>query len=248
LQKKNTPVNKERSLSKQKLLHLIASLEILINKLKAPEQKSTWSDYYDEASQRNDYLEQKTKIVEHWVNEMKEVKTAVDAGANEGAFSRLLAQKNIYTIAADLDPYCINRLYNTIKGNGEKNIQPLVIDLSKPTPAIGVNNEERNSFITRVNTDLITALALIHHLAIGKNIPFEMIADLFRRIGKKLIVEFVPKEDEKIRLMLRQKKDVYANYTEGNFVKAFETYFKVVDKKVIPGSGRILYLMKRNEG
>jgi ribosomal protein L11 methylase PrmA len=213
-----------------------------------PQEKSTWSDYYDEAAQRNDYLQQKKKIIGDWIEEMKEIKTVADLGANEGEFSKLSAEKNIYTIAADLDPYCINRLYNKLKDSREKNIQPFVIDLSKPTPATGVNNEERSSFISRINADLILALALIHHLAIGKNIPFEMTADMFSRVGKKIIIEFAPKEDEKVKLMLEQKKDIYTDYAEANFERAFEKYFTVIDKKIIPGSVRTLYLMKRNEG
>jgi ribosomal protein L11 methylase PrmA len=247
-QKKNNAKEKTRVLSKQKLLNLIGSLEILINRLTTPSQASAWSEYYDEAAQRNDYLQQKKKIIGDWIELTKEIKTVADLGANEGEFSKLPAEKNIYTLAADLDPYCINRLYNKIKASREKNIHPFVIDLSKPTPATGVNNEERSSFISRVNVDLILALALIHHLAIGKNIPFEMTADMFSRVGKKIIIEFVPKEDEKVKLMLEQKKDIYANYTEANFVMAFERYFTVIDKKIIPGSARILYLMKRNEG
>jgi ribosomal protein L11 methylase PrmA len=246
--RKSDVANKKTSLSKQKLLNLIGSLEILINKLKPSSQKSVWSEYYDEASQRSDYLEQKKKIIGDWINEMNDIKTVADLGANEGEFSKLAAEKNIYTIAADLDPYCINSLYNKIKDSGEKNIQPLVIDLSNPTPAIGVNNEERNSFINRLNADLVMALALIHHLAIGKNIPFQMIADMFKHMGRKLIIEFVQREDEKVKLMLQQKKDIYTNYSEANFVKAFEKHFIVTDKKIIPGSGRVLYLMERNEG
>jgi hypothetical protein len=244
-QKKNEGTEKTRTLSKQKLLNLISSLEILITKLKVPDQKSEWSEYYDEASQRNDYLEQKKKIIAGWIDEMKDIKIAADLGANDGEFSKLLGEKNIYTLAADLDPYCINNLYRKIKDIREKNIQPLVIDLSNPTPAIGVNNEERSSFFSRTNADLLLALALIHHLAIGKNIPLEMIADQFSRMGKKLIVEFIPKEDEKVKGMLGRKKDIYQNYSEAGFRKAFEKYFTVADKKTIPGSGRILYLMNK---
>jgi hypothetical protein len=164
----------------------------------------------------------------------------------------LLAAKNIQTLAADADPYCINKLYNVIKTSGEKNIQPLIIDLSNPSPAIGVNNKERTSFITRLQADLALALALalalIHHLTIGKNIPFEMIADFFQSISSTLIIEFVPKEDEKVQQMLTGKKDIYTNYSEDNFEKAFGKYFRVLNKESITGSHRILYLMKRHEG
>jgi hypothetical protein len=246
--KRSEKPEKRKSFSKQKLLNLISSLEVLINKLKTPNQKSTWSEYYEEASQRNDYLEQKKKIIAGWVNEMNGIKTAIDLGANEGEFSKLLAEKNIYTIAADFDPYCINELYRQIKNTGEKNIQPIVLDLSIPSPAIGVHNKERNSFIDRTNVELVLALALIHHLVISKNIPFEMIAETLQEIGQNLILEFIPKEDEKIKLMLSRKKDMYTNYDEVNFVKEFEKYYTVIDKKTIPGTGRILYLMQKHEG
>ncbi|TMI74445.1 MAG: SAM-dependent methyltransferase [Bacteroidetes bacterium] len=246
--KKNEGSHQPQALSRQKLLNLISSLESLVNKLKIPEQKSTWSEYYAEAGQRKDYLEQKKKIIKAWLDKMPGLQLAADLGANEGEFSQLLAEKNVSVVAADFDPYCINRLYNKIKETKERNIQPLVIDLANPSPGTGVNNEERTSFINRLNTDLVLALALIHHLAIGKNIPFDRIAELFGQTCKNLVIEFVPKDDEKIQLMLSQKKDIYTGYTEENFRKALERYFIIIDKASIPGSGRILFLLTKNEG
>jgi hypothetical protein len=232
--------------SKQKLLNLISSLEILIKKLKLPDQRSIWSGYYEEASQRDSYLEEKTKIINAWIDELKPaLKTAADIGANEGEFSKLLAKKNILTLSADFDPFCINRLYMAIKKNGEKNIHPLVLDLSHPTPAIGVNNEERNSFLGRTNVDIVLALALIHHLVIGKNIPFNMAADFFHRTGQYLIIEFVPEQDEKVRLMLKQKTTVFTDYDQNNFESSFNLYFSIEKKEFISGSSRTLYLMKK---
>ena len=169
--KKRVEEKRKIKFSKQKLLNLVSSLETLIHRLKAPEQTTTWSDYYEEASQRNDYLEQKKKIIQQWLEKAGQVQTTADLGANDGEFSRMLSAKGIPAIAADLDPLCINNLYREIRKTGEKNIQPLIIDLSDPSPAIGVNSEERNSFISRLHVDLVLALALIHHLAIGKNIP-----------------------------------------------------------------------------
>jgi hypothetical protein len=246
--RKNAAASSKTKFSKQKFLNLISSLEILINKLRLPEQSTTWSGYYEEASQRNDYLEQKKKIIVQWLETIPGIKTAADLGANDGEFSHLLSSNNIQTIAADFDPYCINKLYNQLKAAGEKNIQPLIVDLSNPSPATGVNNNERASFISRLYVDLVLALALVHHLAIGKNIPFEMIADLFQKICSSLIIEFVPKEDEKVQLMLTNKKDIYAGYTAENFEKVFGKYFRLVNKETIPGSGRTLYLMTRHEG
>lgn len=245
--KRTTETSGKTSFSKKKLLNLVTSLEVLINKLHLPESKSTWSGYYDEASQRKDYFEHKQKIIQQWLVKVNPSSVA-DLGANTGEFSKLSATYTIQTIATDFDAYCINSLYKTIKKSGEKNVLPLIIDLSKPSPAIGVNNEERDSFIQRTSVDMAFALALIHHLAIGRNIPFEKMADFLSRICHHLIIEFVPKSDEKIRLMLTGKNDIYTQYSEGNFITAFNKYFTTEDKKAIPGSERTIYLMKKNEG
>ena len=245
--KKPSATGEKTIFSKRKLLNLITSLEILIKKLRLPESKSTWSDYYDEAAQRKDYLEHKEKIIGKWLGKIKPESVA-DFGANTGEFSKLAATQNIKVIATDFDAFCINTLYKEIKKNSEKNILPLVLDLSKPSPAIGVNNDERDSFIHRTQVDLALALAMVHHLAIGKNISLGKIADFFKPVCNYLIIEFVPKTDEKILLMLRNKEDIYSQYTEENFRIQFQNHFNIQEKIMIAGSERTLYLMKKNEG
>lgn len=236
---------KKVNFSKQKLLNLINSLDGLIVKLRSPETKTLWTEYYQEASQREDYLEQKKKIIEKFLGSLQNISTAIDLGANEGEFSKLVASKNIFTISTDADAYCVNHLYREIKKDHLENIQPLVIDLAHPSPATGVNNQERDSFISRTHTDLALALALIHHLCIGKNIPFKKVSVFFAALCKNLIIEFVPKNDRKVQEMLSQKKDIYTNYTEANFITAFENNFRILSREKIPGDERILFLMKK---
>jgi hypothetical protein len=239
----NKPV---QHFSKQKLTNLLSSLETLISKLKLREQKSTWLAYYEEASQRNNYLDEKKKIIGKWLDNLKTVvNSAADIGANEGEFSELLAEKNIPSLAADFDPFCINRLYLAIKKTGEKNIQPMIFDFATPAPAIGVNNEERNSFLGRANVDIVLALSLIHHLVIGKSIPFRSVADFFHRITKYLIIEFVPLHDEKVQFMLKQKSVSFTAYDEEHFESSFTRRFNIVEKENIPDTNRTLYLMKK---
>lgn len=239
------PGEKKGVFSRKKMLNLVASLELLIQKLTLSPQQSTWSAYYDEAGQRPDYLQSKKEIIGQWLSAEKEMTTAADLGANDGAFSRLLAKNNIRTIAADFDPFCINTLYNSLKKETIINIQPVIIDLANPSPAIGVNNEEHSSFTSRLKVDLIIALALIHHLAIGKNIPFDKIAALFAGCCQKLIIEFVPKTDEKIQLMLTERKDVFNYYSQASFENYFSQHFRIKQKQEIATSGRTLYLMEK---
>ena len=243
-------LNKSRhpgKFSKQKLHNLVSSLESLITRLNPPEQKTAWSDYYEEASQRKDYLSHKKEIIQQWIEKLPDIKTAVDLGANDGEFSKLIALRGIDVVAADFDASCINNLYTEIKKSGIKDITPVIIDLSNPSPNIGVNNMERDSYINRTKVDLVLALAIIHHLSIGKNIPFEKAVEFFQRICCHLIIEFVPKTDEKVQLMLTDKKDIYAKYDEENFVSAFNKYFTIDAKEMIADSGRKLFLMTKKE-
>ncbi|HSU28703.1 MAG TPA: hypothetical protein VLJ68_10000 [Chitinophagaceae bacterium] len=244
--KKDEPANSKALFSKKKLLNLLMSLEIAIGKCKAPSQPTAWSDYYSDASGRDDYLEQKNRIISEWLKKMNGIQSAIDMGANRGEFSKLVADRKIPVLATDLDQSSINQLYLDIKSKKERFIQPLVLDISNPSPAMGLQNAERTSFTDRAHFDLVMALAIVHHLAIGKNIPLVRIADIFQQIGKQLIIEFVPKEDEKVKQMLSVKKDIYPGYTETEFEKAFRTYFTIDSKDPIPGSGRTLYLMTKH--
>jgi hypothetical protein len=244
---KRTEQNKKTTFSEKKMLRLIHSLEILTRSLSFKSKKTVWANYYEEINMQNDYLQSKKVIINDWMNKLEGIKTAIDLGCNDGEFTRLLSQKNIQSIAIDFDHTVINRLYNYIKNENEQNILPLLVDLSVPSPAIGVNNTERKSFIERTNVDLAFALALVHHLSIGKNIPFEKIAFLFQKLSNWLIVEFIPKKDEKNQILLTRKKDIYFNYCEEEFEKVFGNYYLIKDKQMISDSGRSLYLMKRKD-
>jgi ribosomal protein L11 methylase PrmA len=239
------PQNNRPVFSGKKLHRLLDSLQSLIKSLAWKGKATSWDHYYQEANQRDDYVLRKKKIIIEWLSELPGTLTAVDLGANEGAFSFLLAAKNVKIIAADSDHSTINKLYQKIKKEKERNILPLLIELANPSSASGLNNKERISFIERTNCDLGLALALVHHLAIGKNIPFERIAELFEKLAHRFIIEFVPKTDEKVQLMLQQKRDIYNDYDEPNFERAFEKYFLILNKQLIGSSGRFLYLVKR---
>ena len=242
----NSQATDRQSFSEKKLHRLLDSLQSLIESLEWKGNVTAWDQYYAEANQRDDYVLQKKKVIMEWLSELSGTSTAVDLGANEGAFSLLLAAKNIQTIAVDSDHSSINKLYQKIKNEGNKDVLPLLIDLANPSSAIGLNNKERTSFIERTHCDLGLALALIHHLAIGKNIPLDKTARLFENLAEHLIIEFIPKTDKKVQFMLQQKKDIYDNYNEENFAGSFAKYFSVQKKHEIGDSGRILYMMKRH--
>jgi hypothetical protein len=239
-------IESKTQVSLAKTKQLLSSLDMLIRSLSIPDTGTTWGDYYTEAATRNDYLVQKEKIIQDWTNAMNGITQAVDFGANNGSFSTPLAEKGIFTIAADGDPVAINKLYKKIRGGNIRNMIPLVVDFTNPSPAMGLGNEERTSFLSRIgDQNLGLCLAFIHHLCIGKNIPLQRVAEILARSCKQLIIEFVPKEDEKATLLLARKKDIYPDYHAAGFEQAFSSCFSIDKKTVIPGSCRTLYQMQR---
>lgn len=238
--------DKTAVVSPTKFRQLLSSLEMLIRSLKLEDKGTTWGDYYTEAATRNDYLSQKEKIIGEWIQSLTDIKNAVDFGANNGSFSLPLAAKGIFTVAADGDPVAVNKLYKKIRSGNSKNLVPLIIDFTNPSPAMGLGNQERASFLERIGTDnLGLCLAFIHHLCIGKNIPLKRVAALLAASCQQLIIEFVPKEDEKVQALLSLKEDIYTDYTPEEFEAAFGRYYIIRETKKIPGAARTLYLMMR---
>ncbi len=233
-------------LPKKKMLSLIASLETLVNSLSLQQTGTTWGNYYDEAALRDDYLDQKKKIIMAWLDEMPGLQTGIDFGANEGEFSSLLSARNTRVISVDADPVAVSKLYHKVRSGKQQGIIPLVMDLSNPSPATGLNNKEHSSFAERIqNRDIGLCLALLHHLCLGRNIPFLPIAESMHASCKKLIIEFVPKSDIKSQQILSGKRDIYDGYTSKDFERSFEKFFTIREKRAIPGTERILYLMER---
>ena len=99
--------------------------------------------------------------------------------------------------------------------------------------------------LQRLTADLILALALVHHLCIGRNLPFAKLAETISRMGQYLIIEFVPKADEKVQQLLRHREDIFHDYNEENFLTAFSDHFNVIESAKVGNSGRTIFLMKK---
>lgn len=231
--------------SKKKLLDVISHLTSIITNFPAGRPyKTTWSNYYEDTILSKEYLQEKEKIVQEFCRQTQ-ARSVLDLGANDGYFSRLFASHQMQVIATDADNRCISRLYQEVKKNNTGNILPLMLDIANPSPAIGFHNQERAAFHSRIKTGLVAALALVHHLVIGKNISLPVLADYFNSIAPELIIEFVPKEDEKVRQMLTTRPDTFIDYDQTHFEQYFTLYFNIVEKVPVPGTHRTLYKMIR---
>ena len=80
-------------------------------------------------------------------------------GANSGEFSQILAEKDIFVISSDSDPIAVDLHYQKVRKDGQKNILPLLVDVTNPSPGIGWMNTERKSFAHRLKADMVLVLA-----------------------------------------------------------------------------------------
>lgn len=241
--KKNKSTPRGIHFSKQKQEILLKGLMDLVRRLSAKMTKTTWDDYYTETILGPDYLAAKTKLVQSVLSTI-DFKTIIDLGANDGYFSLLYQNTDKQIVAVDSDANCINNLYLKIRKDKISNILPLVNTLNIPSPAIGWNNAERDSFIKRIKHDLVLALALVHHLAIACNVPLQLIAAWLAPMCKYLLIEFIPKTDEKVTLLLQNREDIFGDYNQLNFENIFSKQFQLISQEKITGTERVLYLMK----
>ena len=227
----------------------LGSMKALIEGLKSSVQNqrwkpcgTEWAGYTDKDVHTLEYTEFKTKLISGWLDEVKP-NTVWDLGANTGYYSRLVAQKGIDVISCDVDPACVKKNYTMVLKNKETNILPLLLDLLNASPSLGWGGSERISFYDRNKPDLIMALAIIHHLAISANIPLESIAAQLALLANRLIIEFVPKEDEKVQSLLLNREDIFPDYAQVEFEKVFSKYYKIEQSVSSDCNLRVFYLM-----
>jgi hypothetical protein len=234
------------TLSNYSLLSIINSLETVIKRLSINYKKSEWIGYYKETNYSADATKNKTAIVEAFIDEINP-DIVWDFGANTGQYSRIASNQNRFTVSFDNDILAIENNYKQIQELKEINIVPILLDISNPSPGIGWANEERFSLENRNKPALILSLALIHHMVIGNNLPFNKIAEYFSRLCNHLIIEFVPKTDSQVQKLLINREDVFVNYSQEDFEAEFRIYFNIDAKLKIINSERILYKMAKKQ-
>jgi hypothetical protein len=230
--------------SKQAMTGLIDSLDSAVRKLEWKPGGTEWGDYYDITNYSDAAFEHKKELVREWSARVNPT-LVWDLGANTGVFSRVAGESGVFVVSSDIDPTAVEQNYRQMKSEKTQNLLPLLIDLTNPSPSIGWANEERDSFGGRGPADIVLALALIHHLAISNNVPLLQVADFFASVGKRLIIEFVPKSDSQVQRLLVSREDIFPNYTREGFEAAFRQKFKIAEAVNVRESERVLYFMER---
>lgn len=240
-----------RFMPRERLVSLTEHLRGSVEKLRygsGVRGGGSWKGYYSFTNYSDLAFKNKTEIVAEYLKKCDKNGRIVDIGANNGLFSRIAAETlpESIVVSSDMDFDAVEENYGILKSRGVKNIYPLISDITNPAPAVGWANSERESFLTRISGfDVAVALALIHHISLTNNVPFEKTASLFAGAAAYLIIEWVPKEDSQTQKILSDKEDIFPDYDISHFEKVFSRFFDIMEKRVIERTERTMYLMKR---
>jgi ribosomal protein L11 methylase PrmA len=230
---------------KNAIAALVRTLLDGIEKLSIKNPVTEWSDYYKRTNYTKEASRDKETIVKKCFEKIGKILHAWDLGANDGRYSRLAIRHGAHVVAFDLDPMAVERNYSEVL-RSRITMLPLVLDVTTPSPAIGFANRERQTIGERQKPDVIMMLAIVHHMAISNNLSFDMIAQWISEQCIHLIIEYVPKDDSQVQILLKTRDDIFPWYTEQNFLSSFLNYFELIEKFAIENSKRTIYLFKKS--
>lgn len=207
---------------------------------------SPWTSYMQENSYSEQSFEAKDGFIRAALLDIGP-RTVLDIGANTGHFSRLAADSGASVVALDTDPAAVGDLWK--RATAERlDILPLVVDLARPTPAIGWRNREYPSFLDRARGgfDCVLMLAVIHHLMVTDGIPLSELLRLAAELTRAhLVIEYVPPDDPMFRRLCRGREHLYATLSRERFEAHSREHFDITRSRELTPGGRYLYLMLR---
>lgn len=174
--------------------------------------KSTWQDYAKDNSYQADELRQKVAFVRDFAAQHRP-RQLWDFGCNVGIFAKAAVEGGAeYVVGFDFDQGALDGCYAEALAS-QMPIQTVVMDMANVSPDQGWMGVEREGLAGRRSADALVALAVVHHLAISRNIPFGELLDWLIDLAPCGVIEFVPKTDPMVQKLLALRADIFEDYT-----------------------------------
>ena len=243
-QKQSKENNTSKGFTKEKLIEVFKMIKSTIeNWDDYYHYPAHWDAYYEKDIETPEYLADKENTVKEILEELKPTRV-LDLGANTGKFSEIACEFSGKVIALEFDKDCVDFIESRITETQNEKLSTLLGDLSQTSPDFGLLGKEHSSIFKRAKADMVMALALVHHLALPKMIPFELISDLLYEFSSKyVLVEFIEKTDRKVIQLNKNNPRYYP--TKEEFEKLIQQKFCIVKQKTLATSARTLYLLEK---
>ena len=234
------------ALPKAAYQRMIAGLKNWIDSLTPPgSEKSVWGTYADDNSYKSSEAKQKEAFISKFASETKPA-MLWDIGCNTGNFSKAALDAGAkYAIGFDFDPLALDMALSRAQKE-QLNFLALFLDVANPTSDQGWAEAERKGLAARATADAVLALALVHHLAITRNVPLPQVVEWLVSLAPTGVVEFVPKEDVMVQELLRLREDIFDDYSEATFIDTLKRQANIVEMEQVSESGRKLVWYQRS--
>lgn len=234
-----------RRLAKIGFEQILHTLHRWISKLEPRKSGATvWQNYANDNSYVDSETEHKRDFVAEFIRNVKP-ELLFDIGCNTGDYSFLALESGArHAVGLDFDHGALDFAFRRAS-DLDVDFLPLHLDAANPSPSQGWMQKERQGLMQRARGDGVLALAVVHHLAISKNLPLQEVLDWIVGIAPKGVIEFVPKHDPMVQRLLSLREDIFPGYSEESFRDSIAARARVVKSSVVSSSGRALYWYDR---
>ncbi|MDQ8757514.1 class I SAM-dependent methyltransferase [Sphingosinicella sp. LHD-64] len=232
------------TLPKKNLVAILTTLRSYIAGLDLPGQKTIWSDYAGCNSYGEAQRAAKHDFVARQIATLKP-DLLFDLGCNSGDFSRTALDSGARSVVGfDFDFGALEHAFARFDADGGR-VLPLWLDATNPSPSQGWAGAERKSLGDRGGADALLALAIIHHLAIARNVPLDMAVDWLMGMAPAGVIEFPSKGDPMVTELLRGRPDIFPDYSEEAFLAHVSARGAITEKRRLGEGGRLMVAYDR---
>ncbi len=240
------PAAARRPLPKAALRSLLTGLRRWVGRLNLPSRHTDWTSYAADNTYEDAERSAKRELLARAIRAAAP-SAVLDLGCNTGDYSAVaLGAGAGHVVGAEADAPTAHLAF--VRAQKEKlRFLPLVQDAANPSPSQGWRGAERASFTERARFDFLIALAVEHHLAIGRNIPLDELVRWTVGLAPQGVIEFVQKTDSTVRRMLALREDIFADYTEENFRHLLAASARIVESRAVSAAGRVIFVYDRRQ-
>jgi ribosomal protein L11 methylase PrmA len=236
---------RERRLSPTAFKAILAGLRSYIARLEPKRKATVWGDYAGDNSYADGEAAQKRRFICE-MTEATRPRLLLDLGCNSGDYSQAALDAGAESVIGfDFDHGALERAFQRFDA-ARAPVLPLWLDAANPSPSQGWAQAERKGLAERAQADAMIALAFIHHIAIGRNIPLDMALDWLIAMAPVGVIEFPPKSDPMVQKLLSQREDIFPDYEEASFVSLIEQRARIVRSEHLSEGGRLLVCYDRS--